>query len=186
MSLKDLLVASIENAPVTTLENLVQLAPQDGLFLEFGVWQGHTINRISNTTENIVYGFDSFEGLPAKWHIYKKGDFACEIPENLRDNVYLIIGWFDETLPWFVEKHTEKVSFIHIDCNLYKSTKTVFDNLKHKINNECIIVFDDLYNYPRWEDHEFKAFYEFLKNTGYRWECVGKYSLHQAGFKIYV
>ena len=162
------------------------MAPKDGLYLEFGVWSGHTLNIIAKQTDKIVYGFDSFEGLPQAWFTYEKGHFACDVPANLEKNTFLVIGWFEETLPWFIENYKEKASFIHIDCDLYSSTKSVFRYLKKRINNECIIVFDEFYNYTGWREHEFKAFFEFLRDTGYRWECVGKYSVHQAGFKIYV
>jgi hypothetical protein len=37
------------------------------LWFEFGVASGNTINYISTFTNDKVYGFDSFEGLPEKW-----------------------------------------------------------------------------------------------------------------------
>jgi hypothetical protein len=37
------------------------------LWLEFGVATGTTINYISRFTNDKVYGFDSFEGLPENW-----------------------------------------------------------------------------------------------------------------------
>ena len=38
-----------------------------GLWLEFGVATGRTINIISSKTTNKVYGFDTFQGLPEDW-----------------------------------------------------------------------------------------------------------------------
>src|SRR5262245_26000335 len=39
-----------------------------GLYLEFGVWRGRTINLIAKRVfYETVHGFDSFEGLPEEW-----------------------------------------------------------------------------------------------------------------------
>lgn len=180
------IIEAVNLAQETTLEELVKLAPKDGLFLEFGVYQGYTINRIADSTPNLVFGFDSFKGLPEDWYMHEKGHFACELPVDIRGNVSLVPGWFNETLPLFLSNVKNNISFIHIDCDLYSSTKTVFDNVKNRLNNECIIVFDELYGYDGWGQHEYKAFNEFLEETKFKWECVGKYSQHQAGFRIYV
>lgn len=141
----------------------------DGMYLEFGVWSGETINLISKNRPNkMVYGFDSFEGLPEKWKDgYDKGAFNKNgnMP-IVNDNVRLIKGWFDETLPTFLEENPrQKVSFLHVDCDLYSSTKTIFDNLKDRITIGTIIVFDELINYDEFKEHEMKAFYEFLQET---------------------
>ena len=45
-----------------------KMVPNNGLWLEFGVYAGGTINRIARCANGaIVYGFDSFEGLPEAW-----------------------------------------------------------------------------------------------------------------------
>jgi hypothetical protein len=111
------------------------------LWLEFGVAYGNTVNYISKFTNDKVYGFDSFVGLPEKWRDgYEKGFFNLngELPEVNR-NVELIKGWFNETLPQFIQTHNKKVSFIHIDADLYSSTKCIFDVLKPYIDTDCIL-----------------------------------------------
>jgi hypothetical protein len=35
-----------------------------------------------------------------------------------------------------------------------------------------VIVFDELYNYPNYAQHEWKAFQEFLHRTGYECEYL--------------
>jgi hypothetical protein len=40
--------------------------------------------------------------------------------------------------------------------------KEIFDQLVDNIVSGTVIVFDEFYNYPRAEEHEFKAFQEFL------------------------
>jgi predicted O-methyltransferase YrrM len=169
-----------------TFEGAAKQAPE-GLMLEFGVHKGHTITQIAKALpDRKIYGFDGFQGLPESWNGLSEGHFACDIPTNLPDNVKLVVGWFDDTLPKFIEEHKEPVAFIHIDCDLYSSTKTVFDVLKDRIQNGTIICFDEIVNYGdnKWRDHEYKAFKEFLVETKYEWKCISKYGTHQAAFKI--
>ncbi|MDQ3526244.1 MAG: class I SAM-dependent methyltransferase [Chloroflexota bacterium] len=135
-----------------------------GLVLEFGVAAAQSINFIADMlkTERI-YGFDSFEGLPEDWtNLYRKGYFAAHGLPEVRDNVELVVGWFDKTLPSFLEQHPEDVSYLHVDCDLYASTKIIFDLLGHRIKPGTVIVFDEYFNYPTWRDHEHKAFSEFV------------------------
>jgi hypothetical protein len=89
-------------------------------------------------------------------------------------NVDLIVGWFDQQLPHFLLEHPrEPVSFLHIDCDLYSSTKTVFSLLADRIVPGTIIVFDEYFNYPGWRVHEFLAFQEFVSARGVHYEYVG-------------
>jgi hypothetical protein len=34
-------------------------------------------------------------------------------------------------------------------------------------------VFDEYLNYPGWQDHEFKAFQEFIAETGLKYRYLG-------------
>ena len=147
------------------------------LWLEFGVASGKTINYISSFTNDTVYGFDSFEGLPEKWRDgFEKGTFNRNgnLP-NVNNNVELIKGWINETLDNFIQHHNKKVSFIHIDVDLYSSTKNIFDILKNYIDTDCIIVFDELVNYPGFDGDtgELKAFYEFITENKVDYEWIG-------------
>ncbi len=146
----------------------------DTLWLEFGVASGSTINYISHFTKDKVYGFDSFEGLPEEWNGLKTGHFSTNgVLPDVRKNVELIKGWFNETLLNFIKKHNKKISFIHIDCDLYSSTKYVLDTLKNYIDKDCIIVFDELVNQLSYEKSELKAFYEFINENKVDYEWIG-------------
>jgi len=151
----------------------------NGLVLEFGVHLGNTMRVISHSTNRPVYGFDSFEGLPEDWSGaggVKKGHFACDIPEGFRDNVQLIVGWFEDTLPGFCETFKDhKVAFCHIDCDVYSGAKTVLTELgkRDMFQDGTVIVFDEIMGYPDWENGEIKAFEEFLEATGYKWKMIG-------------
>ena len=159
----------------------------DGLYLEFGVYSGKTINHISNiVSDKTVYGFDSFEGLPEDWRSgFEEGIFkVAELPV-VNKNVTLIKGWFNDTLPEFVMNNKKNCAFIHVDCDLYSSTKTIFDSLKTHIVPGTIIVFDEYFNYPNWQEHEFKAFQEFINSQNLGYEYIGYvYTHEQVAVKI--
>jgi hypothetical protein len=168
------------------LERMTRLAPKDGLILEFGVFSGTTVNRIATVTNKTVYGFDSFEGLPEDWvGGMNKGYFKCDLPK-VNDNVELVIGWFNETLEGFLEKHDEKIAFCHVDCDLYSSSKYILDTLKDRFQSGTNILFDELANYGGYENHEYKAFIEFLsdENNEYDIEFLGRRNTESFGFKL--
>jgi len=171
-------IPNIKTYPLKYIFETMKLKHKpDTLWLEFGVFKGKTVNYISNFTNDKVYGFDSFEGLPEDWRygIYK-GRFSTNghLPE-VNNNVELIKGWFSETSPDFIKTHNKKVSFIHMDADLYSSTKCIFDNLKDYIDRDCIIVFDELINYPGFDGQtgELKAFYEFVTENKVDYEWIG-------------
>ncbi len=166
-------------------------APENGIWLEFGVSSGGTLKQIASLTTKTVYGFDSWEGLPENWLTDKgttvrpKGEYKANPPTDLPSNCVLISGLFEDSIPKFCKEISEPVSLMHIDCDLYSSTKTIFDNFENKFQNGSIILFDELYNYDGWELHEYKAFNEFLEKTKYNYTCLGKYGNHQYGYKIF-
>jgi len=147
----------------------------NGLYLEFGVFEGNSLNQIASLVPTeTVYGFDSFEGLPEDWFPgNEKGKFAVPQLPNVRSNVKLVKGWFDETLPIFLANNSNECAFIHIDCDLYSSTRTVLNELKNRVANGTIIVFDEYFNYPNWRNGEYKAFMEFIDQTGFKFEYLG-------------
>jgi len=171
-------IPNVNTYPLTyVFENLKLQHKPDTLWLEFGVTSGKTINYISTFTNDKVYGFDSFEGSPEKWRDgFDKGYFSTNgILPNVNNNVVLIKGWFNETLLDFIQTHNKKVSFIHMDADLYSSTKYIFNVLKDYIDNDCIIVFDELVNYPTFDgdNGELRAFYEFTTENKVDFEWIG-------------
>ena len=147
----------------------------DGKYLEFGVYKGVSINHIAEKKSNeTIYGFDSFEGLPESWTSnHPKGHFKINKLPKVRTNVQLIKGWFADTIPSFIQENKDfKIAFIHSDSDLYSSTKTMFDLLKNHIQSGTVIVFDEYFNYPNWEEGEFKAFQEFVKNNNIQYRYL--------------
>ena len=156
------------------LEAALQLRPHLGLICEFGVYSGSTINFIASHVSTPVYGFDSFEGLPEDWQPgVGKGTFRMTSLPRVRRNVTLIKGWFDDTFPLFAREHEGNCSFLHIDCDLYSSTKAVFQVFGGRIVKGTVIVFDEFFNYPGWKKGEFLAFQEFVSTNSVQFEYLG-------------
>ena len=152
---------------------------QNGLILEFGVRHGTSIRQLASLTSKPIYGFDSFEGLPEDWHQESKEVYSTrgKIPK-VPTHVTLIPGWFDKTLPLFLEKHQENVALINIDCDIYSSTKTVLDLLRAHIKKGTIIIFDEYIGNLYWEEDEHKAFMESVAQYQWKYEylCYSAYT----------
>ncbi|MBM6997261.1 class I SAM-dependent methyltransferase [Paenibacillus sp. DXFW5] len=156
------------------LEFALNHCKSNGLFMEFGVYKGATINFISSKVDKTVYGFDSFEGLPEYWRDgYSAAHFKVEEVPVVNNNVELVKGWFNQTLPQFIGFHSGNCSFIHIDCDLYSSTKDIIDVLKERITKETVIVFDEFFNYPGWRNGEYKAFMEYVNENNISFRYIG-------------
>jgi hypothetical protein len=176
-------VSNLRHAPVVEHDShaLRVAFPQtsmNGLWLEFGVFTGSTIRMMADAYQGAgpVYGFDSFEGLPEKWrdpgnkryaHFLDKGGFSLKgnPPFAETEKIKWVKGWYEKSIPPFVQnRKQEKISFIHVDCDLYSSTKTIFKELDAWLEPGVVIVFDELVNYPEYKEHEIKALFELLQD----------------------
>jgi len=167
----------------------LSLAPEQGLLFEFGTYKGASINQLAKLMPNKrFYGFDSFAGLPEGWTAgtHQGGLNANGKLQRVRNNVRLIRGFFDASLPPFLKDcGNEQVAFVHIDCDLYSSTKTVLDLLKSRLIAGTVLVFDEYYNYPSWLQGEYKAWTEFCKENSVAYEYIGYIRMgSQAAVKI--
>jgi predicted O-methyltransferase YrrM len=140
-----------------------------GSVVEFGVFKGGTIRHIAQTLpDREIHGFDSFEGLPVAWAGtgHDRGAFHAggKLP-NVPRNVTLHRGLFDQTLPDWDRRTPGPIAFVHVDCDLYQSTKTILDVLRGRLVPGVVIVFDDYFGYPGWQHGEHKAFREFIDQT---------------------
>lgn len=155
----------------------------DGLALEFGVFSGASINHIASKRSWTVDGFDSFEGLPESWRDgFDKGHFSRNALPQVLSNVRLHKGWFDQSLPSYLaalSNPAQPVSYLHIDCDLYSSTKTIFKFLSNNIVSGTVIVFDEYFNFPGWRQGEYLAFQEFIRDGNHRYEYLTYNSKHE-------
>jgi hypothetical protein len=159
----------------------LQARPTAGFFCEFGVFRGRSINYIARKIRpQFIHGFDSFEGLPEDWRSgYPKTAFQTNVPP-VEHNVELYKGWFESTLPGFVSSLKEdRAAIIHIDCDLYSSTRTIFEHLGGFLVGGSVVIFDEYFNYPGWREHEHKALQEFCAASNKRYEYLAYNRLHE-------
>lgn len=134
---------------------------------EFGVFSGNTLQLIrEHTPKDVpVVGFDTFTGLPEDWREgFPAGTFGLNgIPAKFPGDTCLVKGLFQDTLPPFKRLvGSSPLRLLHIDCDLYSATACVLNALNDNIVPGTVIVFDELINYPGFEDHELLAFSEFV------------------------
>jgi hypothetical protein len=158
-----------------------------GHYLEFGVFSGGTIRHMARRKPEVIFhGFDSFEGLPEAWAGFTLGRraFAMEgrMP-RVPTNVELHKGWFNDTIPAWCRQVAGPVAFLHIDCDLYSSTVDIFRGLAARLGSGTVIVFDEYFNYPGWERHEFKAWQEFVADHRVEYTYLG-YARQQVALRI--
>lgn len=159
------------------------------MWLEFGVYKGDSLRFFADHAQSLpVIGFDSFKGLPEEIEgNLRKGNFKLDtVPVFHEENIQLQIGYFQDTLPKFLEEHRDKhFPLIHIDSDLYSSAKFCLDELmRHNaISSGQIILFDDWYGYVGFEEGEYKAWHEFSRahNIKYTWIA---YTEAQAALRI--
>ena len=143
-----------------------------GYALEFGVATGTTLAMIAKHLP--VIGFDSFEGLPEDWRDdFKAGAFKGVRPSGPIPNATIVEGQFIDTVPEY--QWPSPILLVHIDCDLYSSTKTALDALAHSGVGlgGTYFVFDEFFGYDGAEQHEQRAFSEFIADTGYEYEVIG-------------
>jgi len=145
-----------------------------GIYCEFGVYTGGSINFIASKIPHTIHGFDSFEGLPEDWRTkFPKGAFSMDGLPTVKENVILHKGWFNESLPVWARDHKGPLAFAHMDADLFESTKTVFDILGDRFVAGSIIQFDEYFSYPGWQEGEHKALQEFISERAVSFEYIG-------------
>lgn len=138
--------------------------------------------------ERRVAGFDSFRGLPpsAEEHgRWQPGDCAtnhswhpllpvgapvtpqatldlfaaCGLPRPEIED-----GPFEVTITRTVPAKYSQVALVHVDCDLYESTRTVLDGLAAVLQDGAAVLFDDWFHYKGNPNKgEARAFHEFLE-----------------------
>ena len=151
-----------------------------GIWVEFGVYLGDTLRKMSAARgEARLWGVDSFRGLPEPWNNTSHGQSFPTGSYNvghvpLVDGAQLLVGLFDDVLPFFVP--SSAVTLAHVDSDLYSSANSALGWLHMRTMPGTIIVFDELKNYEGFEDGEMKALYEWSlqANDVYEWIYNGK------------
>ena len=103
---------------------------------------------------------------------------------KVESNVKLIKGWFEDTLPNFIQElKQEQLSILHMDADTYKPTKYVLNALHKNLGTGSIIIFDEYFGYPNFVLHEMKAFQEFVNTFSINYRFIG-YSNAQVAVEI--
>lgn len=153
--------------------SISKVSVSDGLFAEFGVSSGKSMTYFSKQIpkEQVIYGFDSFLGLQEDFFgtPFSTGFFStrAEIPKFSK-NVKLEIGWFQDTLPSFLNSNKQDFSFVHIDCDTFESTSYVLQTIASRIVPGTVLVFDEYHGIPNWKNGEFLAWSQFVQKNNFK------------------
>ncbi len=140
-------------------------------YLEFGVFEGLTINywsKINNNPKSRFVGFDTFTGLPEDWvasplatHDNSEYNANGVIPKVSDKRISFIKGYFQKTLGNFVDKSnlTSRL-VIHSDSDLYSSTLFVLSKLDDYMAPGTIVIFDEFNSVL----NEFRAFDDYTSS----------------------
>ena len=179
----------------------------EGDYYEFGVFRGGAFLSAGESVESLglehtrLYGFDSFEGLPAAAGIdagdprFFEGQFSCsreEVERNLASRgmdmsrVTLIEGFYSDTLTGELrERHPFRpVAVALLDCDYYTSTIEAMNWLTPYLRPGSVLLFDD------WHSHDDKpglgqpkALEDWLaSNPALRVEQLDDFEAHGRGF----
>lgn len=142
-----------------------------GAIVECGVAEGGTSAMMAMTSKNfssekrIKWLFDSYEGLPEPtdedYIGNKTGEFIRPLPKGAclgtidqvselmfdklkfsKVEVFLIKGWFQETLPVMKSK-IGKIAVLRLDGDWYESTKVPLENLFDQVVVGGFVIIDD-------------------------------------------
>lgn len=167
---------------------VMETVSEPASYLEFGVFKGASARMWSALLKHdssTLDGFDSFQGLPEVWRMaadLKTFDANGSIPIVDDSRVRFHQGWFETTLPEFLKTFKRPDQLIlHVDADLYSSTKFVLEQMNHYILAGTIIIFDELFD----REHELKALDEFLDSNPMHLECIGATAgFTQAAFRV--
>lgn len=148
--------------------------------LEFGVYNGGSISLVRSHLDPSfqVFGFDTFTGLPEDWGntVCKKGFFTMGGQVPSIPGIKFFKGLFSDTIPEY-KKEAANIALLHVDCDLYSSTKDVLYGLNDFIKPGTIIAFDEWFyctadGFKFNADHEQKCFNEWVSDFKREYEFI--------------
>lgn len=179
---KTVLFSEVEGIRKYSLEKSLENIEEEDLILEFGVYKAESTKFFSDiiyqkNKKNIIYGFDSFEGLSHDWigNIdHPKDKFLLNSKlSKLDKNIKIIKGRVEKTIDEFINKNSNKISFVHFDLDLYEPTKYILERIKKRIKSKGVLLFDQMYGVPGWQKHEFRAFTETFTEDEFEYLSFG-------------
>mmetsp|Transcript_7303 Transcript_7303/g.15953 ORF Transcript_7303/g.15953 Transcript_7303/m.15953 type:complete len:294 (-) Transcript_7303:662-1543(-) len=143
---------------------------------------------------------DSFVGLPKMDELDKKVDYALlqqgttqrmdpagsyniggvtTFKANLayfqmQDNVELLVGWFNDTLP---KAPIKQLAVLRVDGDMYSSTITILDNMYDKVVSGGYVIIDDYGHWPQCR----KAVHDWFKARNIEHVLSGIHKIDDTG-----
>jgi O-methyltransferase len=122
-----------------------------GSIAEVGVYKGGSAKMIHELLlTDILHLFDTFEGMPEtdqNKDLHKKGDFndtSLESVKSLFGNSIQVVfhkGLFPQSVPDYM--HYYKFKFVHVDVDIYESTKSCLEFFYPRLISGGILICDD-------------------------------------------
>jgi hypothetical protein len=166
----------IQNYVVSLLKVHSENSKKLGL-LEFGVFKGASLRYFSKNLKNFsCFGFDSFEGLETNFGglnaqlLFKLNGVT---PKFMPRNSTIVKGRIEDTIEDFITKNDYDIKFLHLDLDVYSSTKVVLSSLKAKLTSGTFLLFDEMFGNPFWEKGEFLALSEVFEESEFEWIGFG-------------
>lgn len=135
-----------------------------------------------------IVGYDSFRGLPPSeeshtrwkegdcarihaWHPTLKlgdrvtADVICDLFRRCQLEAPLLeVGLFQDTIRRTVPEKFRSAAVVHIDCDMYESTRVVLEGLSPILQEGTVLLFDEWFSYKGNPGKgEARAFFEFLE-----------------------
>ncbi len=179
----------------------------------FGIWSGISTKLISNRmlkcNYNMMYGFDSFEGLPEetdgipKYHNFNAGAYssldlygaedACKVSTEIlkgidNDKLAFFGGFYKDVLTKDLAESMKPAVYVDIDVDLYCSTVDVLtwmcDN--NLIVKNTVIYFDDWGSTKEYEGGESLAWKEAVEKYKIKYTQIYHNAFGESVLKTFV
>ena len=135
-----------------------------GDYLEFGVYRGRSIMMAFMLAQKFrlknmrFFAFDSFLGLPSTEGSYDQGAARCtraQFTRNVRDvgvdtrRMVIVEGLYSDSLTGQVKVSHEiaNAAVVHLDCDLYLSSKDVLGFVGNLMRTGSILIFDEWHGF---------------------------------------
>jgi O-methyltransferase len=143
---------------IVNLMHLINTVPRGHVMAEFGVYVGNTAVLMAMQSEEPLWLYDSFEGLPepaepdaGRSKHFEKGKLKANIKDVMtnfrvfgKPRPRIVKTWFEQ----IKEKDLPpKFSFVHLDADFYSGTLAVMERVYPRMACGGIIVIDD-YGWP--------------------------------------
>ena len=145
---------------------------------EFGVGEGESLDwfLLNKPAGNAMFGFDTFEGIPEPWLGHPAGHWKSGPYQSNRADLEIVRAPFEASLgdAALRTRLARGIGLMHVDCDLYSSTRTVLEGTRECLRPDTVVIFDEFYGYGGWQQCEAGAFREFVEAEKVSFEYVAR------------